>query len=172
MKGRLKLKTTLEVEADAIRIDRKQVNRADEFKYMKRYLSPLPEDLPLLKNHYPGEWFQRIDGKSIVQRWKDADGKEHNLFQFYPAEGMIRLLDLMEKDWTIREDYFLLLWKRLQKFGIARYSDVPGNITVEDFDKYLNNQSPVRKFSLKTINPPSKRFKLNVCNRLKLKVNA
>jgi hypothetical protein len=161
MKGRLKLKTTMEVEAAAIHIDKKQVNRYEDFKHMRRYLSPLPEDLPLLKDHYPGEWFQRIDGKSIVQRWKDSEGKEYNLFQFYPAEGMIRILDDMEKDWTIRDDYFLLLWKRLQKFGIAKYGDVPCSVTVEDFDKYLNNKLPIKKFSLK-INPPSKRLKLKV----------
>lgn len=163
MRGRLKLK----IDTGGIVLKKKQTDRREDFKHMQRYLSPLPEDLPLLKNHYPGEWFQRIDGKSIVQRWKDDSGIEHNLFQFYPAEGWIPFLESMEHDWTIREDYFLLLWKRLQKFGIARYSDIPGDVTRDDFDKYLCN-SP-KRLNLKVNNCP-KRLKLNVCNRLKLKV--
>jgi hypothetical protein len=149
-------------------IKRKHTDKSDEFEAMRRYLCPPPEDFPLLKTHYPGEWFQRIDGNSIVQRWKDDTGTEHHIFMYYPAEGNIKQLEAMESDWTIRNDYFLLLWKRLNLFGIARYRDVPCDVTSCEFDKYLSKATNRLKLNVK----PVKRLKLNVCQRFKLKVKA
>jgi hypothetical protein len=137
----------------------------DNFEEMSRFLSPLPEDLPLLKTHYPGEWFQRIDKQSVVQRWKDDAGNEQHNFMFYPSTSMIEELNQMEIDWRVRDNYFLLLWKRLQKFGIARYKDIPSNVTAYDFEKYLNKEKPIVKFNLKIKNECKTH-----CTRLKLKV--
>lgn len=160
------------IKSKGYKIKQSQTDRDGSFEEMKRYLCPLAEDLPLLKTHYPNEWFQRIDGNSIVQRWKDESGIEHHIFMYYPAPRTVEFLENMEKDWTIRNDYFLLLWKRLQTFGIAKYSDVPCDVTICDFDKYLN-KNQIKRFQLKANGTPVvTRFKLNVNNRLKLKVKA
>jgi hypothetical protein len=116
---------------------------------IRRYLLPPPTDLPLLREHYDGEWFQRIDGCSVCQRWKDKDGVDHHRLIFYPAKGMQERLDLMEHNWSIRNDFLLLLWKMLQKFGTVDYNSIPGDAHYNDFDKYLNRQPSKPKMKLK-----------------------
>jgi hypothetical protein len=127
---------------------------------LRRYLLPPPEDFPLLRDHYDGEWFQRIDGCSVCQRWKDKDGTDHHRLIFYPAKGMQERLDYMENNWVIRDDFLLLLWKMLQKFGTVDYHAIPGDVHYNDFDKYLNKQQPKPKLKLKL--KPSTKFVLKL----------
>lgn len=125
---------------------------------MQRFLLPLPEDLPLLKEHYVGEYFQRIDGWSVVQRWKDSDtGIDHHKLLFYPSKICQEHIINLENDKTNRNFYCLLLWKMLQKHGNASYNQIPEDVTYSDFDKYLNNT-------------PSKRIKLKLKPFLRLKL--
>lgn len=114
---------------------------------MRRYLLPPPEDFPLLKEHYDGEWFQRIGGYAVNQRWTDSDGIDHHRLIFYPAPALQHELNSMENDWRIRNDYLLLLWKMLQKYGIADYKRIPTDVQYNDFPKYLNSNTT--KFKLK-----------------------
>jgi hypothetical protein len=170
MKGKLKLKSKpSEVKFKSLTIKRKQTDNSSSAEEMRRYMCPPPEDFPLLKTHYPGEYFQRIDGNSVVQRWKDDAGVDHHIFMFYPAGDPEKDFEEIEKDLTLKNNYALLLWKRLNKFGIAKYSDVPDNVTREDFEKYLN-QSPVKRLKLQVKPSVFQRLKLKVAPRLKLKV--
>lgn len=172
MKGKLKLKLKpLQKKLKSLTIKRKETDTSDSAEQMRRYLLPLPEDLPLLKTHYPGEYFQRIDGNSIVQRWKDDAGVNHHIFMYYPAGNPEKYFEEIEKDLTINKIYTLLLWKRLNKFGIAKYSDVPDNVTRDDFEKYLD-QGPTKRLKLQVKPNPFQRLKLNSIPRLKLKVKA
>ena len=131
---------------------------------VRRYLLPPPEDLPLLREHYDGEWFQRIDGCSVCQRWKDEAGVDHHRLIFYPAPGMQDRLNYMEGNWAIRDDYLLLLWKMLQKFGTVDYKSIPSDVHYNDFDKYLNKQQPKPKLKLKL--KPSTKFVLKLITSL------
>lgn len=159
-KLQLKLKHTQTKLPEQI-IKRKQIDNSDNTQEIRKYLCPSSEDLPLLKTHYPGEYFQRIDGNSIVQRWRDDAGEDHHIFMFYPANNPDKFFEETKDDWTTKNYYFLLLWKRLNKFGIAKYSDIPDSITKEDFEKYLN-QTPIKRLQLK--------IKPLIYQRLKLKV--
>lgn len=117
---------------------------------MRRYLLPLPEDLPLLRDHHEGEWFQRIDGCSVCQRWKDpTTGQDFNRLIFYPAPGMQEILERNANDWTRRDDFLLLLWRMLQKFGSVDYDAIPGDVKFGEYDKYLNRSMPKLKLKLK-----------------------
>jgi len=170
MKGKLKLKSKpSEMKFKSLTIKRKQTDNSSGAEEMRRFMCPPPEDLPLLKTHYPGEYFQRIDGRSMVQRWKDDAGVDHHIFMFYPSNELIKIIEAEEKDSNGQNWYFLLLWKRLNKYGIAKYSDIPENITREEFEKYLN-QIPVKRLKLQVKPPVFQRLKLKVAPRLKLKV--
>jgi hypothetical protein len=170
MKGKLKLKSKpSEVKFKSQTIKRKQIDNSDNAEQIRRFMCPPPEDFPLLKTHYPGEYFQRIDGNSVVQRWKDDAGVDHHIFMFYPTGDPEIFFKEAEKNWTTKNDYLLLLWKRLNKFGIAKYCDIPECITKDDFEKYLN-QNPVKRLKLQVKPPVFQRLKLKVAPRLKLKV--
>lgn len=139
----------------------KQTQESLDDSDIRRYLLPPPEDLPLLKEHYTGEWFQRIDGCSVCQRWKDKDGVNHHRLIFYPAPRMQDQLNQMENDWVLRDDYLLLLWKLLQKYGSVEYHAIPGDVHYNDFHKYLDKQintKPKLKLKLK----PSTKFVLKL----------
>jgi hypothetical protein len=95
----------------------------------------------------------------VCQRWKDKDGGDHHRLIFYPAKGMQDRLDYMETNWAIRDDYLLLLWKMLKKFGTVDYNSIPGDVRYNDFEKYLNKQPKIKlKLKLK----PSAKFILKL----------
>jgi hypothetical protein len=150
----MKLKLKPKDDAYVLRVKQSQSGLGED---LRRYLLPLPEDFPLLSTHYDGEWFQRVDGISVNQRWKDSDGIDHHRLIFYPAPAMQEKLNAMENDWRIRNDYLLLLWKMLQKFGVANYRGVPSDVHYSDFDRYLN-ASPKMKLKLK----PNGKLKLKL----------
>jgi hypothetical protein len=148
-------------------VKRKDINRSESLEEVCKFLCPTSENLPLLKTHYPGEKFQRVDKRSIVQRWTDEQGIDHHTFMFYPTPEFQKYLEDSESEIYTNNDYFLLLWKRLNIFGIAKYSDIPEDITRKEFDKYLNTNGIKRH---KLITNGVKRYKLKVCTRFKLKV--
>jgi hypothetical protein len=130
----------------------------EEDEEIYRYMVPPAEDLPLLKVHYPGEWFERIDGRSIVRRWITDDGESHHELLFYPPHTAHYKYEALEHEPdSMRNDYFLLLWKMLNKFGIAKYTGVPHEVSKKDFDRFLNKPVRIPLF----VKP----------ERLKLKVN-
>lgn len=151
---KLKLKLKVKEDPPKAYIRRKEATSGLDDD-MRRYLLPPPEDFPLLKEHFEGEWFQRVDGIGVNQRWKDADGIEHHRLLFYPAPQMQEKLEQMKNNWTIRNDYLLLLWELLKKNGFADYKRIPNDIRYDEFSKYLNS-TPKLKLKLK----PTLRLKL------------
>ena len=135
----------------------------DDFAEMRRYICPPPEDLPLLRDHYEGEYFERVDGMSVVRRWKVGNEYFHD-FMFYPAKGLDERIELMFKGEFPKDPYLMLLYRLLQKNGICHYTGIPGDVTEADFNKYLSTPTANHKIQLKVKEVPA------VTGKLKLKL--